>query len=86
MGDRWTERAVVVMLGVFALVGLGGLIWLIDHGSVTDAALLAIIAGPTGTALGSLGTLLARLGGDRPAEVQVVNTPLDPVPVAEGDN
>lgn len=85
MTDNFTVRAVVMLLGVFALVGLVGLIWLIDHGSVSDAALLAIIAGPTGTALGSLGTLLARTSTDHPAPVQVVNPPNDPVQVEDAE-
>lgn len=86
MIDRFSERAVVLFLGSFAILGLGGLIWLIDHGSVKDAALLAIIAGPTGGALGALGTLLARVGpGDGTQQVQVVNAPTDPVPVEAGE-
>lgn len=54
MADRFTVRAVVCFLGAFALLALTGLIWLTDHG--VDAT---IIAGLAGTALGSLGTLLA---------------------------
>lgn len=64
MTDRFTVRAVVCFLGVGMLVGLIGLIWLVGTTSVKDAALLAVIAGPTGTALGSLGTLLARTGSE----------------------
>lgn len=59
MTDRLTVVMVVTFLGVSTLVGLGGLIWLVGRLEVKDAALLAIIAGPTGTALGALGTLLA---------------------------
>lgn len=80
MTDRFTVRAVVIFLGVGMLVGLIGLIWLVGTTSVKDAALLAVIAGPTGTALGSLGTLLARTGGEA-QDVNVINPPTDPVPV-----
>ena len=79
--DRFVVRAVVIFLGVGMLVGLFGLIWLVGTTSVKDAALLAVIAGPTGTALGSLGTLLARTGGSDVAPVQVVNSASDAVPV-----
>lgn len=81
MHDEFSERAVVLFLGTFALFGLGGLIWLIDHGSVSDAALLAIIAGPTGGALGALGTLLARVGGA--SDVRVTNEPTEPLPTTD---
>lgn len=77
--DRFVVRAVVCFLGVGMLVGLIGLIWLVGRTNVKDAALLAVIAGPTGTALGSLGTLLARTGSEAPADVNVVNPPEDPV-------
>lgn len=80
--DRFVVRAVVVFLGVGMLVGLFGLIWLVGTTSVKDAALLAVIAGPTGTALGSLGTLLARTGGEV-QPVNVVNESDDPVPTED---
>lgn len=81
MTDRFTVRAVVILLGIFALVGLVGCIWLIGRGG-TDPALLGVISGLTGTALGALGTLLARTGvDDSPQPVHVTNQPGDPVPV-----
>lgn len=85
MTDRFTVRAVVCFLGVAMLVGLVGLIWLVGTTDVRDAALLAVVAGPTGTVIGSLGTLLARTGSDTAQPVQVVNTAADPalVEVAE---
>lgn len=83
MADRFTVRAVVIFLGVGMLVGLIGLIWLVGTTSVKDAALLAVIAGPTGTALGSLGTLLARTGSEAPIDTHVVNEPDDPVQTEE---
>lgn len=57
MPDRFTVRAVIIFLGVFALVGLIGTLWLIDHDA--DGADLTVVAGLTGGALGSLGTILA---------------------------
>lgn len=81
--DRFTVRAVVCFLGVGMLVGLIGLIWLVGTTSVKDAALLAVIAGPTGTALGSLGTLLARTGSEAPVETRVVNTDDDAIPTED---
>ena len=81
--DRFTVRAVVCFLGVGMLVGLLGLIWLVGTTSVKDAALLAVIAGPTGTALGSLGTLLARTGSETPVDTHIVNESDDPVPTED---
>lgn len=81
MTDRFTVRAVVVFLGVFALLGLLGLLWLIHGGA--DPQLLAIPAGLAGTALGALGTLLASTSSSHgdPSPVEVVNDPAQPVPV-----
>lgn len=59
MTDKGTVRMVVGFLGAAVLIGLIGLIWLVGKTDVRDAATLAIIAGPTGVALGSLGTMLA---------------------------
>lgn len=82
MTDTFTVRAVVCFLGAAALVGLVGLFWLVGTTDVRDAALLAIVAGPTGTVIGALSTLLARTGTDStPQPVNVMNTPADPVPV-----
>jgi hypothetical protein len=83
MTDRFTVRAVVCFLGVGMLVGLIGLIWLVGTTSVKDAALLAVIAGPTGTALGSLGTLLARTGSETSTPVTVMNEPDDAIPTED---
>ncbi|HXH59089.1 hypothetical protein [Iamia sp.] len=83
--DHFTVRAVVLFLGATALAGLGGLVYLIRVG--VSGADLAIVAGPAGTALGALATLLARTstsGGTSP--VEVVNPPADPVNVAEAGN
>jgi hypothetical protein len=79
MTDRTVVLAVVVLLGAFCLLGLGGLIWLIDHGS--DGEVLAIVAGPTSAALGALGALLASTRSSE--HVRIVNPPSDPVPTQE---
>lgn len=82
MTDRFTVRAVVLLLGAFALIGLGGLIWLIGGAkNATDATLLAVVAGPTGTALGALGTLLARTSVGDDAPLPVAGPGGGPVPV-----
>lgn len=81
MTDTKVVLSVVLLLGAFALGGLGGAIWLISTGSPAES--IAIISGLSGTALGSLGTLLAstRSQPEAPAPVNVVNTSADPVPV-----
>lgn len=73
----------MLFLGGVTLVGLVGLIVLVGSTSVKDAGLLAVVAGPTGTALGALGTLLAstRTVDSPPQEVLVTNEPTSPVPV-----
>lgn len=85
--DRFTVRAVVVFLGAGMLIGLVGLIWLVSRGTA-DAAMIGIVAGPTGTALGALGTLLARTSvepplGAVPQPVTIENPPSAPVPVVQ---
>lgn len=55
--DSRVVLAVVVLLGVFGLLGMGGLIWLVHSGA--DGNAVAIIAGPTGTAVGALAAVLA---------------------------
>ncbi len=52
-----TVNLVIIILGVFALVGLVGVLWLTDSG--TDAAAIAVIVGPMGVALGAVGGVLA---------------------------
>lgn len=83
MTDKGTIRAVVILLGLFALVGLSGMIYLIDR--ETEADMLAILAGPMGTALGALASILVstRSQSAEPQEVIVANPPGDPVVTAE---
>lgn len=84
MQDYWTERAVAVLLGLFSIIGLLELGWLVDHAKVSDGALLAIIATPVGVALGALSSLLSKLSGSsKPTEVEVVNPPSAPVPTED---
>jgi hypothetical protein len=77
--DRLTVLAVVMFIGIATLVGMGGLIWLVGTTDVQDAATLAVIAGPTGTALGILGTLLVstRTVPAEPTPVTVVDEPVE---------
>lgn len=82
MTDRFTVRAVVFFLGLITMLGMGALWHLVATTEVRDAALLAILAGPTGTALGALATLLARTGSDT-QPVVVENKPSEPVPMED---
>ena len=52
--DRATVLTVVVLIGLLALMFGAGTIYLLDHGKDST-----VVAGLAGTALGSLGTLLA---------------------------
>jgi hypothetical protein len=83
MTSKGTVLLVVAFLGVATLMGMGGLIWLVGTTDVKDAGLLAVVAGPTGTALGALATLLAstRTEASPPVPVQVQNGPDAAVPV-----
>lgn len=84
MTDRFTVRAVVVFLGLITMLGMAALWNLVATTEVRDAALLAILAGPTGTALGALATLLARTGVDN-APTEVVGPSGGPVETVEVD-
>lgn len=83
MTDRRVPLLVIVFLGTFALLGLAGTIWLIDH--QRDASNIAIVAGMTGTALGGLAGILAsvRSGPAEAMPVTVMNAPADAVPVEQ---
>lgn len=52
-----TVLAVVAILGAFAIVGLAGVIWLIDHEK--DPAAIAIVSTLTGSALGAIAGVLS---------------------------
>lgn len=67
MTDSRTVLTVVVFLGLLALIGLAGTIWLIHEGD--DASL---VIGVTGTALGALGSLLATTRSQADPAVQIV--------------
>lgn len=66
--DRLVVLAVVVLLGVFAIVGLLGTIWLVNNSH--DPASIAVISTLTGAAVGALGTLLASTRSAPPPIVQ----------------
>lgn len=55
--DSRVVLAVVVLLGLLALLGLGGVIWLVDHDA--DAASLIAVTGIAGPAAGALAGILA---------------------------
>lgn len=57
MTDTRIVLTVIVLLGLFALAGLGGTVWLISVN--TDASSVATVSGLTGTALGAVATMLA---------------------------
>lgn len=81
MTDGRVVLAVVILLGVFALGGLAGTVWLIAVGA--DAAPVAIVSGLTGTALGLVGSLLSSTKSSTPTPVTVTNTAVDPVPTTD---
>ena len=62
---RGVVMAVVIILGAIAIVGLGGAVWLSDHGKDTTP-----IVGITGGALGALGALLASTKSAPPAKIE----------------
>lgn len=83
--------SVVVLLGLFALGGLAGTIYLIDHEKAAES--VAVVSGLTGTALGALGAVLASTksgpdAGAAPLPVTVENVgageavPVEQVPPA----
>jgi hypothetical protein len=75
--DRFPSRVVVVALAFVVTAGLGALVFLASTGTTIPDALDRLIF----TALGSLGTILAKTSGAVPEPVQVMNEPADPVPV-----
>lgn len=80
MTDTFTVRAVVLLLGIFASVGLAGLIFLIYTG--TTSADLAIVSSPVATALGALAAVLVSTRSAPAAALPVGEQPLDLDPVA----
>ena len=64
MTDRKTVLLVVCFLGAFALLGLAGVVWLVSTGTASDA--VAIVSTLTGSALGSIGTLLVSTRSSEP--------------------
>lgn len=78
MSDKFTIRAVVVILGIVSIiVVVGGILLTLDGKTIPDA-IIAIGS----AAIGSVSTLLARTSTtDDPQPVAVVNPPENPVPV-----
>jgi hypothetical protein len=66
--DRTVVLAVVLILGLLALVGLSGTIWL-AHDKV-DATLIAVVSTPTGAVIGALAALLATTSSGPAPQVQ----------------
>lgn len=67
MKNQLTVTLVVIFLGMFALGGLAGLVFLLWDGA--DAATVAVVATPMGVALGALGAVLASTSVNPPAPV-----------------
>jgi len=82
MADKFTVRIVIAFLGFgFLLCLVGGFVLAAQRIDVPE-----FLVGLGGTALGSLGTLLSRVGTEGPQDVNVVNDRRDPVPTTtEGD-
>jgi hypothetical protein len=84
--DR-VAMAVVRFLGWAALLGLGGVIYLVHDATgyeKIDPSTVALVAGVStlvGTAIGGLVALLANAGRPGPTPVTVENPPDAPVPV-----
>lgn len=83
MTSRSTILAVVVALGLIAVLGLLGTVYLVNGGK--DASNIAIVAGLAGTATGALAGVLASTRSEpmQPMPVNVINPPADPVNVEE---
>lgn len=75
MNDIFAVRAVIIILGAFAIVGLVGVMF-----RTVDAAVIGLI----GSAVGALSSMLVsvRTGHDVQS-VMVENKPSDPVPTKE---
>lgn len=75
--DLFPVRVVVIALAFVVVGGLVAVVFLASTGTTIPDALDRLVF----TALGSLGTILAKTSGAAPQDVQVVNAPADPVPV-----
>lgn len=71
----------MVGLVLITVIGLTGLIWLVDHG--VSATLLLVVSGPTTTALGALGSLLVSTRTSAEAPQPVVGVQGGPVVTSE---
>ena len=78
--DHFPTRVVVIALALVVVGGLGALVFLASTGTTIPDALDRLVF----TALGSLGTILARPGSDT-QDVQVMNEPEDAIPVEDAE-
>ncbi len=76
--DRFPTRVVVLALALVVVGGLGALVFLASTATTIPDALDRLVF----TALGSLGTLLAKTSGTTD-QVEITNSPDAPVPVEE---
>lgn len=80
MTDRLVVLMVVMFLGIIALTGLIGTIYLIVHG-IDDSTLLLAVSSPSSAALGALTAVLVSTHSSRPEPTPPptpVVTPVDP--------
>ena len=55
MNDRFTIRTVTIFLGLFALSGMAGIVWLVHEGKPAPEGLLTLVAG----SVGAMGAMLS---------------------------
>lgn len=84
--DPWAVRAIVILLGVISVFGMGGLIALLWVGKTVEA--VAVLVGLVATPIGALASMLSSTRGVNDAAdgttttpVTIENKPSDPVPV-----
>jgi hypothetical protein len=82
--DKSTVNLVVLLLGIGAIIGLSGLIWLVHDG--VPAATLVAISTPVATIVGALGAVLSStrsvdIGGLQELNDAAANQAPDPAPL-----
>lgn len=81
--DRFTIRAVVVLLGALALVLTSSLALVALRGVDVDPTVLTLLATQLGTCVGALGALLAQTSS-HPSDVTTTAEPVEVEHVVEG--
>jgi hypothetical protein len=81
MTDTWTVRTTVILLGLFSLIGIGGLIWLISVDKSAEAILP--IVSLTSASIGAVSALLVSTRSSPESPQPVVGPGGGPVPVME---